>query len=167
MLFTLSLMSVNGCGTKTGSDLVDGESQQIDSVYVVTEEPADAIPVGIAKESVEGEQYLSLVGTIGGSAKPFVDGIAAFTIVDPKVPSCAGEEGCPTPWDYCCTQNQVKDNIATVKIVDSEGVPVASDARGLLGVKELSTVVVSGTVKRDDTGNLSIAATQVFVKPSK
>jgi hypothetical protein len=108
---------------------------------------------------------VTVVGTIGGSTEPFVDGLAAFTIVDPKVPYCAPEEGCPTPWDYCCTQDQVKDNIATIKIVDEQGSAVTADARQLLGVQELSTVVVKGTATRDDNGNLTVAATEVFVRP--
>jgi hypothetical protein len=96
-----------------------------------------------------------------------VDGLAAFTIVDTAVPYCAADEGCPTPWDYCCTQNQVKDNIATVKVVDDEGNPVADDARALLGVRELSTVVVKGKAQRDDQGNLTIAASEVYVRPGE
>jgi len=135
--------------------------------YLVTSEPTDAMPVGVARESVENEQSVTVVGLIGGSRDPFVEGLAAFTIVDPKVPYCADEEGCPTPWDYCCTQDQVKGNIATVKVVDESDEPVTDDARQLLGVKELSTVVVTGTAQRDDAGNLTVAATQVFVRPGK
>ncbi len=138
-----------------------------DSRYVAESEPAGAMPVGEAREAVENEQAVTLVGTIGGSSEPFVDGLAAFTIVDPKVPYCSPDEGCPTPWDYCCTQDQVKGNIATVKVVDESGSPVSGDARSLLGVKELSTVVVEGKAKRDDQGNLTIAATKVFVRPSE
>lgn len=134
------------------------------SKYVVTSEPAGAIPVGEARTATTDDDLVAVVGTIGGSSQPFVDGLAAFTIVDPKVAYCAPEEGCPTPWDYCCTQNEVKDNIATVKIVDDAGNSVASDARQLLGVKELSTVVVKGKAQRDDSGNLTVAATEVFVR---
>ncbi|MFK8114079.1 MAG: hypothetical protein AB8B91_17890 [Rubripirellula sp.] len=140
-------------------------SAPTDSRYVAASEPANAMPVGEARESVKDEETVTLVGTIGGSREPFVDGLAAFTIVDPKVPYCSPDEGCPTPWDYCCTQNQVKDNIATVKVVDDSGSPVSGDARQLLGVKELSTVVVEGKAKRDEQGNLTVAATRVFVKP--
>lgn len=39
-----------------------------------------------------------------------------------------------------------------VKVVDSSGKPLATDARKLLGLKELQTVVVHGVAKRDDTG---------------
>jgi len=54
-----------------------------------------------------------------------------------------------------------------VKIVDEVGKLVADDARKLLGVKELLTVVVQGKAQRDDQGNLSIAASKVFVRTSE
>ena len=38
------------------------------------------------------------------------------------------------------------------------------DARKLLDVKELSTVVVQGKAQRDDAGNLTVLATGVYVK---
>lgn len=135
-----------------------------ESTYLADTEPAGAVPVGEARQSVEGDDEVVLVGRVGGSAEPFVDGIAAFTIVDLKVPPCSADEGCPTPWDYCCTQNQVKDHIAMVKVVDDRGKPVAEDARRLLGVAELNTVVVHGKAQRDDGGNLALLADQVFVK---
>lgn len=162
------LSTVVGCSDSDVSQ-ASGESAAsgVNSEYLVTTEPVDAIPVGEARESVVDEQAVTLVGTIGGSSEPFVDGLAAFTIVDTKVPYCSDDEGCPTPWDYCCTQDQVKDNIATIKIVDDAGKPVSEDARKLLGVKELTTVVVQGTAARDDQGNLTVAASKIFVRPSK
>ncbi|MDZ4852452.1 MAG: hypothetical protein SGI77_24450 [Pirellulaceae bacterium] len=132
--------------------------------YVTKTEPAGAIPVGEARSSAKSDEHVVLVGHIGGSAKPFVDGIAAFTVVDPKVPYCAAKEGCPTPWDYCCEQGQVKDNIALVQIVDDAGKTIAEDARKLLGVKELNLVVVSGKAQRDEAGNLTLLADKVFLK---
>ena len=135
-----------------------------DAAYLMSEKPADAQGVGAARESVKDEEEVTLVGRVGGSGKPFVDGLAAFTIVDPQVPYCAPDEGCPTPWDYCCTQDQVKDNIATVKVVGADGKPVAKDAKGLLGVKELDTVIVRGKARRDDAGNLVVLAEKVYVE---
>ena len=162
------LAAAVGCGDPDPASTPDSSGlTQVSSQYVVTTEPDGAVPVGKARETAEDKQTVTLVGVIGGSTEPFVDGLAAFTIVDPRVPYCAAEEGCPTPWDYCCTQDQVKDNIATVKIVDDTGKPVADDARKLLGVKELSTVVVQGTADRDDQGNLTVAATGVFVRPGQ
>lgn len=154
---------VVGC-SQTETATTENESAVVDSQYAAKSEPAGALPVGEARESIEDGQDIVLVGVIGGSSKPFVEGLAAFTVVDPKVPYCAAEEGCPTPWDYCCTQDQVKDNVATVKIVDDSGNAVAQDARELVNVKELSTVVVAGKANRDDQGNLTVAANQVFVR---
>jgi len=134
------------------------------SQYLATTEPPNAVGVGTARKNISDGDRVILTGHIGGSANPFVDGIAAFTIVDPKVNYCQPDEGCPTPWDYCCTQNEVKENIATVKVVDDAGKTVVEDARQLLGVEELSLVVVNGRAQRDDQGNLSILANQVFIK---
>jgi len=51
-----------------------------------------------------------------------------------------------------------------VKVVDENGSLVKEDARTLLGVKELSTVVLEGTAQRDEEGNLTVVANRVFVK---
>lgn len=167
-MFLCVMTIVMGCGTSDVSEPVLSSQPNAEGAQFVTStEPANAVPVGTARESVKDEQEVTLVGRIGGSTEPFVEGLAAFTIVDPKVPHCSADEGCPSPWDYCCTQDQVKNNIATVKVVDGAGKPVAGDARQLLGIKELSTVVIQGKASRDDQGNLTVAATQVFVRPGE
>ncbi len=51
-----------------------------------------------------------------------------------------------------------------IKIVDADGKLVKADARELLNVKELSTLVVKGKAQRDDAGNLTVLASGVFVK---
>ncbi len=133
-----------------------------DALYLLTEEPQGA--AGVAEARQADAEEVTVVGRVGGSPNPFVEGMAAFTIVDPKIPSCAGEEGCPTPWDYCCTLDQVKDGIAMVKVVDSQGKPVAADAKKLLGIQELSMVVVRGEAQRDEQGNLTVLTDKVYVK---
>jgi hypothetical protein len=135
--------------------------------YLVDEEPAGAVGVADARQSKDAATEITVVGRIGGSAKPFVDGTAAFTIVDPKVPHCSAEEGCPTPWDYCCETAALPTSTALIKVVDPQGQLVTEDARKLLGVKELAMVVVHGKAERDAEGNLTVLADQVFVKESK
>lgn len=154
-----------GCGDTPDTD--ETTTPTGSTRYVAPSEPADAIEVGDAPDTMDGEQPMALIGVIGGSREPFVDGLAAFTIVDPDIPYCQPEEGCPTPWDYCCSQDQVKHNIATVTMVDASGDPVSGDARQLLGVAELATVVVEGTARRDPQGNLTVAATKVFIRPAE
>lgn len=164
-LFAIGLLSLSFTGCGDGDVATnDSEQEQTESTFLITEEPSGAIPVGEARQSAENDAEVVLVGRIGGSVKPFIDDLAAFTIVDSKVPHCHDDEGCPTPWDYCCEQDQVKDNIAMIKVVDENGKPVSQDARKLLGVKELSTVVIRGKAQRDDEGNLAVLAKQVYVK---
>lgn len=165
-LFLVSgLLVVTGCaGPDSGTPGSAGTSEPTGKQYLAATEPAGAIPVGQARtETVDGN-VAALVGYIGGSAEPFVNGLAAFTIVDPGIEACPADCGCPTPWDYCCTLDQLPGNIATVKVVDPRGQPLAEDARPLLGVREMALVVVEGTVQLDDQGNLSILARKVFVR---
>lgn len=157
----LFFLGMAGCGSQAATPAK--VQPNFDSPFVLKTEPAGAMGVGQAKEAAKDEEDVVLVGRIGGSGKPFIDGVAAFTIVDPKVPHCSKEEGCPTPWDYCCEQNQVKHNIATIKFTKDD-LTVAEDARKLLGVQELNMVVVHGKAKRDAEGNLTVLADQVFVK---
>jgi len=164
-LVACALIGVTGCsGSSAPSGGASGGPAPAAANFLVNEEPQGAIGVGEARKSLKGEGEIVVVGRIGGSEKPFVSGLAAFTIVDPKVAPCAPEEGCPTPWDYCCGQNDVKENIATIKLTDAAGKPLAQDARELLGVKELTTVVIRGTAKRSEDGNLTVLAKQVYVR---
>jgi len=87
---TLTLMLVgvlviaSGCSdSNPARDSGDAATTAVNSQYLADTEPAGAIPVGEARESVKDGQSVTLVGTIGGSSKPFVEGLAAFTIVDP------------------------------------------------------------------------------------
>lgn len=162
LLLTVFAVVFTGC-SQADSGASAGAAPN--SAYLMAAEPSGAIGVGEGLKS--SDENVVLLGRVGGSAKPFVDGVAAFTIVDPKVPYCAEDEGCPTPWDYCCETHQLKDNSALVKVVDDGGNPVSQDARELLGVKELAMVVVQGKAQRDDQGNLTVLANKVFIKENK
>ncbi len=167
----LSLLLTSGCSDAPqdngGANKTEAVAPGTGTQYLTLSEPAAVMEVADARKSAKADEAIAIVGRIGGSGEPFVDGVAAFTVVDLKIAYCSADEGCPTPWDYCCTQDQVKDNIAIVKLVDAEGKPVTDDARKLLGVKELSVVVAEGTARRDESGNLTVAATKIFVRPVK
>lgn len=167
--FTLVLLTTTlglaGC-TSGDSDAKVADSKS-SSFALEESEPEGAVEVGVARASTQDGDEVTLVGRIGGSKNPFVDGLAAFTIVDLKVPYCSDDEGCPTPWDYCCKTDAVKENIATVKIVDDSGQLLSENARDLLKINELSTVVVKGKAKRDDVGNLTVTAKHVFVRDGR
>ena len=53
---------------------------------------------------------------------------------------------------------------ATIKFVDEAGQTLPTDARELLGVKELERVTIRGQAKRDEAGNLTVLARQIYIK---
>ena len=144
------------------------ESTNDGAKFLLTSEPAAASDVITAREVAGDGDEVTIVGRIGGSMDPWIDGRVAFSIVDNSLKACSDIPGdnCPQPWDYCCETSKLPTATALVKLVDEKGDLVRGDAKGLLDVKELSTVVVQGKAKRDDAGNLTVLATGVFVKGS-
>lgn len=137
-----------------------------ESTYRLDAEPAGALEVREAREAVQDDEPIVVAGRIGGDVNPWVEGLAAFSIVDNELPPCSELPGdsCPTPWDYCCESNLAAARVL-VKLTDDEGELVSVDARELLGVKELDRVVVEGKASRDDAGNVAILAKGVYVRP--
>lgn len=136
--------------------------------YLLKEEPEDAKEVkAVRKEAKHGDEVV-IVGRIGGRKNPWVKGAAAFSIVDTSLKSCDQIPGdnCPYPWDYCCEADLGKSTVF-VTFVDDAGKIVKEDARKLLKVKELQTVVIEGKVKRDKADNVSILASKLYVRKDK
>ncbi len=164
-LLTVWLAGCNQPNASPPKVAADTPSAAPKSGLLLADQLVDAKPVGDVRESAEDGAEVAIVGRIGGDANPWVEGRAAFTIVDPKLEPCQPDEGCPTPWDYCCSTDLLPKNRALVKFVTAEGDTLEEDARKLLGVKELQTVVVKGKAKRDETGNLTVLAEGLFVVP--
>jgi hypothetical protein len=153
-----------GCGTSSTSPAANSAASAEGAAYRLSAEPAAAQGVKAAKEAAKNQDEIVMVGRIGGDTNPWIEGQAAFLIVDSALKPCSEDEGCPTPWDYCCDAGDLPANKAMVKVVDGSGQTVATDARKLLGLKELQTVVVHGRAKRDEAGNLTVLADGVFVR---
>jgi hypothetical protein len=165
----LALASVLGAGCGQGgapsgpSGKGDGKEK-----YLLTKEPVGARGVKDVRQDAKDGDEVVILGRIGGDVNPWVEGRAVFWIIDPAVKSCkeTADDACPTPWDCCCTpKEELRRVMATVKVVDDKGQTVAVDARQLLGLKELQTVVVHGRARRDDKGNLTVLADGLFVRP--
>ncbi len=169
--FAAAILAV-GCGPTSPTPFSEVSNSNLSTMptaseILLSERPENAMPVADARRIVTDGQVVALLGRIGGGATPWVEGRAAFTIVDPKLEPCQPGEGCPTPWDYCCVTDQIPVNRAMVKIVDAAGETMPQDARQWLGLKELQTVIVKGAAKRDEAGNLTVLATGVFVVPKQ
>ena len=133
---------------------------------LITTEPDGAEDVIKVREAAQDGDEVTIVGRIGGGENPWIEGRAAFFIVDGSLKACSDIPGdqCKKPWDYCCETPKLPTSTALVKVVDDNGDLVKVDARELLEVKELSTVIVKGRANRDDAGNLTVLASSVYVK---
>ena len=149
-------------GTTPAATNIDG------SKFILDSEPDGAADVVAVRTSAKDGDDIVIVGRIGGSKEPCVDGRAAFSIVDRSAKPCNAIPGdkCPIPWDYCC-EDQLATKTILVKFIDDDGKLVAAGAKELFGVKELDTVVISGKAKVDDAGNVSVLASSMFVQPGK
>jgi hypothetical protein len=159
------LVGCSGGGAPSGAASSQSAVRPDNEKYLLKAEPGGAQGVkDVRRDAKDGEEVV-ILGHIGGDAKPWVEGRAAFWIVDPSVKPCLADEGCPTPWDCCChPKEELVKAMATVKIVDDQNQTVPIDARQLLGVKESQMIVAHGRAKRDEKGNLTVLAHRVFVR---
>lgn len=163
---------LTGCSDEKGSrpenSNTAGKPPATSTSYLLESEPDGGKHVIAAREAWKDGDNVVVVGRIGGSENPWVDGRLAFTIVDPAIEACSDIPGddCPVPWDYCCRTDQLATGSAFVKIVGENGKVLAGDAKSLLKLTELQTVVVKGVAKRVDD-NMTILATGLFARAVK
>ncbi len=134
--------------------------------FLLSEEPTGAIGVIVARESAEDGKPLVLVGRIGGAANPWIDGRAAFTLLDASMSVVAeGEDSDESElcMGDCCATERL-DCTTLVKVVDAQGKLVPVDSRKLLGLKESDMVVLEGTAQKDESGNFVMLAKRVFIR---
>ncbi len=148
---------------------VEAGNDKAHDKFVVKEEPKGAANVIATREKAKDKDEVVVVGRIGGRTNPWVKGAAAFSIVDTSVKACNELPGdtCPTPWDFCCESNLPTKTLFVTLVDEKSGQTIKQDARELLKLRELQTVVVQGKARRDKNGNVSIAASKVFIRPDK
>ena len=129
--------------------------------FLLVAEPEGVLDVTEARsKAVQGER-IAVRGIVGGSKTPFVNGLAAFTLVDAGLKNTCTTEAdhCPTPWDYCCVDPKALVE-ATVTVEFRDGIePLPTGARGFHGLDHLSEVVVAGRSELDARGNVTVVAT--------
>ncbi len=163
MLLLLVLLA--GCNSQTADRSGDSTMSVDASQWLLSAEPAGARDVIAVRESATNNEEIVIRGRIGGSANPWIEGRAAFSIVDPALKACNQIEGdtCSQPWDYCCETAMLPTATALVKFTDDRGTLINVDARELLQLTELQTVVIRGTAQRDDADNLTVLAQKIYV----
>jgi hypothetical protein len=156
------------CGTKdepagAGASHAKAGAVRPPDSFALTSEPPGARPVKeLLQKAASGEEVVA-VGRVGEE----VQGLAAFRLVDASLRACNEMEmpdNCKTPWDYCCTPaEEIRKVVASVELREG-GSALKADVIGWNGVDHLKTVVVKGRAERDSAGNLTIAASGVFVR---
>ena len=157
----------SGCGeTPTSPDLALTQVSIDGSKYLLAEEPEDAVGVIEARESATDGEPIVIVGRIGGAANPWIEGRAAFTMIDAsKLVVADGEDNDEGElcMDDCCAEERAGCT-TLVKILGADGKLVAADARKLLGVTDSDMVVVRGKVSKDESGNFVVLSDGVHVR---
>lgn len=163
----LLCISIASCGKPATPPPAD--ARPIPADFFLASAPADAADVTAAKAAAKVGDQVSIRGRIGGTKKPFVEGRGMFTLVGEALPACSDnpDDHCKTPWDYCCeTKADIAANSATIQLVDAAGAPLHADLNGQHGVKELSELIVIGTVAQADGPVFVVNATAAYiVKP--
>ena len=163
-----TLTVVTGCGAASDpeADAVNQSVSVDSSKYVLMEEPEEAVGIIEARESASDGDPLVVVGRIGGTTNPWVEGRAAFTLLDASIllvaegAECGEGELCSGD---CCAAERAHATML-VKITDPAGRVLAVDARRLLGLADNDMVVVRGTASKDTSGNVALIADGVFVR---
>ena len=158
LMMLLALAAVIGCARSSAQQPVSAGNNG----YLLPTEPAGAIDVIGIREEGQDQQPVVVVGRVGAGAKPWIDGRAAFTLVDQRVlPSC-DEEQCDENCAKCA--EELADATILIKFVDLKGKVLNVDARKLLGLKDQQTIVVTGVANRDESGSISIVGHGVFAR---
>ncbi len=163
-VFAASLLS--GCGgssTATSSQPAEAEAVALDPSLLLAEEPAGALSVAEVREKGKDGDEIVVSGWIAGSPQPIIEGRAAFTIVDLSLAPMKCSE---IPYSLCCMpKDTLLPKMVLVKFVDEHGKTILKDARGLLGIKEGSTVVVRGHARCSEDGKVTaILANSLYVR---
>jgi hypothetical protein len=162
---TLALFAV-ACSSKeepAGASHSASKGARPPPTFVLQAEPPGAQPVKeLLQKAKDGEEVVA-VGRVGEEVK----GRAAFRLVDASLRACSEMEmpdACTTPWDFCCTPPDELRKVAASVELRQGGSALEADLLGWNGFDHLRTVVVQGRVERDATGNITIAASGVFVR---
>lgn len=144
-----------------------GPAAAVPADFVLKKAPEGAKDLVAAKKDAKDGEEVVVNAVVGGSAEPFTAGQAVMQVMDPSVMTCdkmgMNKDVCPTPWDACCHQADVKKKDATVRVVDSEGKPLAGTLEGVGGIAPGKAVVVKGKAHVQE-GKLVIDASNVYVK---
>ena len=158
-----------GCGKQTEQQKAAPPAAP-PAAFVTAEPAGTPTPIPEARTTVKPGDTVLLKGRVMGVHHPFVEGRAVFVLGDNDTITPCNERGdsqCSAPWDACCDPIAVRAAAtATIQLLGDGGNVLPHGLKGVGGLKELSSVTVSGVVAPMSTPEaLVINATAVYVAP--
>lgn len=173
ILTSVALVFLAACGdSKKEAPAASGESTNgntLPATLLADKAPDGALNVVAARAAAKPGDPIVLHGKVGGKMKPFSDAVAVMVLADLEaITSCDKnpDDGCETPWDFCCEEPaKIAASTATIQATGADGKVLRSTFRGLGGIKELSELVIAGTVDKASTPEaLIVNATSIHVE---
>jgi hypothetical protein len=134
-------------------------SSEFDAIISATA-PEGALSVVDARAAAKPGESIVLRGKVGGKMQPISASAAILVLADEKaITSCdqMPDDPCKTPWDYCCeVPSKIAASTATIQVKGEDGKLLRSTLRGVGELKELSHLVISGTVDAASTAEALI-----------
>lgn len=162
----LTALFMTACGPSDAPESLIPENVFAQTRFLA-ERPAKAVSVGEIRSTVVPGREVAIAGLIGGTLEPFVDGFAAFVLADPSIRFCdeIPDEHCATPWDACCEDpDKLRDNRVSVQFVNADNQVLQESLKGVGGLRELSQVIVTGTLSEDSTPeNINLLAEKLYL----
>lgn len=163
-------LALSSCGEdEQASTLPSPVAKSSLASLVLADPPSEAIAISTLRTTARPGDQVTFSGDVIGSTNVFMEGRAVVMLGDPeKITACnlRPDDPCETPWDVCCDDPEViKASIVTVQALDEAGRPLKEGFKGLAGMKELSSVIVTGEVaESSNQDNLLVNATGIFVQ---
>ena len=170
-IIALSQFSCEKAGTDTSEvgESASAADPKIEAVFLDSA-PEGAVSVLESRKKVEPGATVTVTGRIGGAMEPFSAEYATLVLSDDSLETCEKNpaDGCKTPWDACCVEPKViAASRITVQVLGDDGRPVGQTLKQVRGLKELDSLVVTGTVAEGSSAeNLILNATGIFAKKS-
>lgn len=155
----LALVTSCGGDTQSAAPVAPTGPHPLDGYYM------DAAPEGaIEVAALRGLEDGATV-TVRGDVQEFapVKGKAVLSLYDHALLSCdeIEDDQCPTPWDFCC-EDPADLTVSTINVEFLDGdLPGSWALKGERGLDHLTQVQVTGTLRRDGSGNVRLEASRI------
>lgn len=172
-LACFTALAISSCSEKSGdaanNDVKTDAQSTAFSKVILAEEPKEASSISDIRKNAKPGDKVTFKGNAIGAMNIFMADRAVMILGDPeKMTSCnlRPDDECKTPWDVCCDDEKViKANIITLRYLDESGEILKEGFKNVEGIKELSSLVVSGTVADETTDdNMIVNVSGVYVK---